>query len=249
MAAEFPGLAALGSDWRGVRVKATDDVGAAFREERVTGYRRTYALETLKDEPRLRAYRDFFWRVGVDPTKVRPAAEALLRRVIQGKPFPRINALVDGYNLASAETRIALAAFDIANLRGDLRMRRSRPGETFLGIGMEAPVTLAGVEVVCEDADRLVAIYPYRDADASKVTPATRDVRVLACGVPGIFHEALREAAAVAANTVMRFCGGNTGGAGGGGGGGPHVPPAWFSFPGGLRVAPDRGPPCFPPVG
>src|SRR5207245_9542815 len=93
----------------------------------------------VNDAPRPRAYRDFFCRVGVDPTKVRPAAEALLRRVIQGKPFPRINALVDGYNLASAETRIALAAFDIANLRGDLRMRRSRPGETFLGIGMRHP--------------------------------------------------------------------------------------------------------------
>ena len=212
LAAEFPGLEALAFDVTGLRVKPTDDVGAALIEERVTGYRRTYALETLKDEPRLRAYRDFFWRVGVDPTKVRPAAEALLRRVIQGKPFPRINALVDAYNLASAETRIALAAFDIANLRGDLRMRRSRPGETFLGIGMEAPVTLTGVEVVCEDADRLVAIYPYRDAEASKVTPATRDVRFLVCGVPGISHEALREAAAVAANTVIRFCGGTTDG-------------------------------------
>ena len=95
LAAEFSGLEALVFDVTGLRVKPTDDVGAAFIEERVTGYRRTYALETLKDEPRLRAYRDFFWRVGVDPTKVRPAAEALLRRVIQGKPFPRINALVD----------------------------------------------------------------------------------------------------------------------------------------------------------
>jgi len=141
-------------------------------------------------------------------TKVRPAAEALLRRVTQGKPFPRINALVDAYNLASAETRIALAAFDKANLRGELRMRRSRSGETFLGIGMEGPVTLTGVEVVCEDADRLVAIYPYRNADASKVTSDTRDVCFLVCGVPGIAHEALREAAATAANLVTRFCGG-----------------------------------------
>src|SRR2546426_101367 len=228
LAAEFPGLEALEFDVTGLRVKPTDDAGAAFIEERVTDYRRTYALETLKDEPRLRAYRDFFWRVGVDPTKVRPAAEALLRRVIQGKPFPRINALVDAYNLASAETRIELAAFDMANLRGDLRMRRSRPGETFLGIGMEAPATLTGVEVVCEDADRLVAVYPYRDADASKVTSGTHDVRFLVCGVPGISHDTLREAAVVAANTVIRFCGGTTRGRRGGGGGGqtgqPHPP-------------------------
>src|SRR5256886_3816626 len=235
LAAEFPGLEALVFVVTDLRVKPTDDVGAAFIEERVTGYRRTYGLETLKDEPRLRAYGAFFWRVGVDPTKIRPAAEALLRRVIRGKPFPRINALVDAYNLASAETRIALAAFDIANLRGDLRMRRSRPGETFLGIGMEAPVTLTGVEVVCEDADRLVAIYPYRDADASKGTPATRDVRFLLCGVPGSSHEALREAAEVAANTVIRFCGVTTGGPGGGGRDEPRVPPDRPASPGGCR--------------
>ena len=212
LAAEFPGLEALQFDATRLRIGPTEDAGAMFIEERLAAYRRTYVLETLKDEPRLRAYRDFFWRVGVDPTKVRPAAEALLRRVTQGKPSPRINALVDAYNLASAETRIALAAFDKAKLNGDLRMRRSQLGETFLGIGMQAPVALTGVEVVCEDADRLVAIYPYRDSEASRVTPATRDVRFLVCGVPGISHEALREAAAVAANTVMRFCGGTADG-------------------------------------
>jgi len=208
LAAEFPGLEALEFDATRLRIGPTEDAGAMFIEERLAAYRRTYVLETLKDEPRLRAYRDFFWRVGVDPTKVRPAAEALLRRVIQGKPFPRINALVDAYNLASAETRIALAAFDKAKLKGDLRMRRSRLGETFLGIGMQAPVALTGVEVVCEDADRLVAIYPYRDADASRATSETHDVRLLVCGVPGISNEALQGAGAVATSLVTRFCGG-----------------------------------------
>src|SRR2546425_4729830 len=208
LAAEFPGLEALQFDATRLRIGPTEDAGAMFIEEGRAGYPGTYALETLKDEPRLRAYRDFFWRVGVDPTKVRPAAEALLRRVIQGKPFPRINALVDAYNLASVETRIALAAFDKAKLRGDLRMRRSRLGEEFLGIGMQAPLALTGVEVVCEDADRLVAIYPYRDADASRATSETHDVRLLVCGVPGISNEALQGAGAVATSLVTRFCGG-----------------------------------------
>lgn len=208
LASVFPGLEALLLDVRGLRVEPASEGLGAFIEERSADYRRRYVLETLKDEPRLRAYRDFFWRVGVDPTKIRPAPEALLRRVIQGKPFPRINPLVDAYNLASVETRIAIAAFDQAKVRGDFVMRRSRPGETFLGIGMEAPITLAGVEVVCEDADRLVAIYPYRDAESSKVTSATSDVRFLVCGVPGIPDDALREAAAVAADLVTRYCGG-----------------------------------------
>src|SRR2546427_6186444 len=88
LAAEFPALEALQFDATRLRIGPTEDAGAMFIEERLATYRRTYVLETLKDEPRLRAYRDFFWRVGVDPTKVRPAAEALLRRVIQGSPFP-----------------------------------------------------------------------------------------------------------------------------------------------------------------
>ena len=208
LAAEFPGLEALAFEVRGLRVEAASDALAAFGEACAARHRQAYALASLKDEPRLRAYRDFFWRVGIDPTKVRPAAEALLRRVLQGKPLPRINTLVDAYNLASMEARVALAAFDRAHLRGDLRMRRGLGGESFLGIGMGAPVALTGVEVVLEDADRLVAIYPYRDADAGRVTLETRDVLFLACGVPGVPPEALREAASLTSEYVTRFCGG-----------------------------------------
>ena len=42
-----------------------------------------------------------FHRLGVDPTKTRPASEALLRRVLQGKGLPRIHPAVDVCNLAS----------------------------------------------------------------------------------------------------------------------------------------------------
>ncbi len=208
LAAEFPGLEALAFEVRGIRVEAASDPLAAHVGEECLRYRRTYVLETLKDEPRLRAYRDFFWRVGIDPTKTRPAAEALLRRVLQGKPLPRINAFVDAYNLASMETRIALAAFDLAKIRGPVRMRRARAGEAFAGIGMGAPAVLTGAEVVCEDDERLVAIYPHRDAEASKVTLGTTDVLCLACGVPGIAEDALRESAEFTAMLVTRFCGG-----------------------------------------
>ncbi len=63
-------------------------------------------LEGLKDEPIFRTYRDFFWTMGVDPTKVRPAAEALIRRILVGRSMPRINTVVDAYNLASMTTHI-----------------------------------------------------------------------------------------------------------------------------------------------
>jgi DNA/RNA-binding domain of Phe-tRNA-synthetase-like protein len=41
-----------------------------------------YNIEILKDDPTVRAYRDLYWKLGIDPTKTRPSGEALLRRVL-----------------------------------------------------------------------------------------------------------------------------------------------------------------------
>lgn len=37
--------------------------------------RAKYTIETLKDNPTVRAYRDFYWRLGIDPTKTRPSVK------------------------------------------------------------------------------------------------------------------------------------------------------------------------------
>ncbi len=202
----FPGLDAHLVEVGGLRVRDRDERLDAFVPLLVREFREHLRLETLKDEPHLRAYRDFYWRVGIDPTKIRPASEALLRRVLQGKELPRINTLVDAYNLASMKTSIAIAAFDAAHTHGDIRMRLARGGESFLGIGMEAPVVLKGVEVVCEDDEGLVAIYPYRDAHRTRVTTATTETVFMTCGVPGIDTPALVAAAGTTQEFVERFC-------------------------------------------
>ncbi len=202
----FPGLDAHLVEVGGLRVRDRDERLDAFVPTLVQEFHEHLQLETLKDEPHLRAYRDFYWRVGIDPTKIRPASEALLRRVLQGKELPRINTLVDAYNLASMKTRIAIAAFDAARIHGDFHMRLAHAGETFLGIGMDAPVVLKGVEVVCEDDEGLVAIYPYRDAHRTRATTETTATYFMTCGVPGIERDALVESAAVTLELVERFC-------------------------------------------
>ena len=203
----FEGLDAVPFLLEGVRVASERADLEAYKAEVVERVRIAYTLETLKDVPELRAYRDFFWRVGIDPTKTRPAAEALIRRILGGKPLPKINTLVDAYNLASIETRIALAAFDVATFRGDLVMRMARAGEEFLGIGMKKPVVLTGHEVVNVDDVGPIAIYPYRDSARTAVTLSTRATVFLVCGVPGIHRETLLDAQAVTRDLVLRFCG------------------------------------------
>lgn len=204
----FPQLRVLTRQIRGVKVERKNKELEGFKDQVMKQVRERYDLESLRDLPVFRAYRDFFWRVGIDPTKNRPAAEALIRRILRGKTIPCINTLVDAYNVASIQTEIALAAFDAGKLKGDLLMRFAVGGEEFLGIGMEKPLILQGGEIVISDGEKLVAIYPHRDADNTKVTEATKDVLLLVCGVPGIPEATLLKATRVAVEYITKFCGG-----------------------------------------
>lgn len=204
----FPGLRVLTYRIRGVKVARRNAELERCRKEVVEQVKARYDLESLKDVPAFRAYRDFFWRVRIDPTKNRPAAEALIRRILRGRALPSINTLVDAYNVASIKTEVALAAFDVDKLDGALRMRVADAGDEFVGIGMTEPLRLQGGEIVVSDAEKLVAIYPHRDAERTKITETTRIVLLMVCGVPGIGEEALLDAARVAKEYIIEFCGG-----------------------------------------
>ncbi len=204
----FPNLAAYILHIKNVKIQKRDAELEKFKVKVMKQVREEYNLDSVKDQPIFRAYRDFFWRVGIDPTKNRPAAEALIRRILGGRTIPCINTLVDAYNLASIKSRVALATFDADKLEGDFLMRFAEEGEQFLGIGMEKPMTLKGGEIVVSDEEKLVAIYPYRDADNTKVTEKTENVTIMVCGAPGINGKTLENASQVALEYIIHFCDG-----------------------------------------
>ena len=204
----FPDLDALTLDIQGVIIKKKDAELENFKQEVSDNIRNDYTLESVKDHPTFRPYRKFFWGIGIDPTKIRPAAEALTRRILAGKPLPRINTLVDAYNLASIKTRIALATFDADKLEGKILMRFAEENEQIVGIGMDKPFVMKGGEIVLSDEKKLIAVYPYRDADNTKVTESTKNVSIVVCGVPGISKEMLESASKITLEYVTRFCSG-----------------------------------------
>ena len=207
----FPDLTVLTLHINGVNIQKKIPELEKFKVEVTRQVINQYTLETVKNHPTFRAYRDFFWSIKIDPTKIRPAAEALIRRILAGKKLPCINTLVDAYNLASIKGRIALATFDADRLHGDLLMRFAEEGEQFVGIGMQKPLVLKGGEILVSDEKKLVAIYPYRDADNTKVTEKTENIMMLVCGVPGIPKQDLENASQLALDNITRFCDGKKG--------------------------------------
>jgi DNA/RNA-binding domain of Phe-tRNA-synthetase-like protein len=100
-------------------------------------------IEGLSDARRL--YRAF----GIDPTSTRPSSEALLRRILQGKSFPSINAAVDVCNLCSATFLLPIGLYDAAKIRGTVTLRRGSPGESYPGIRKDV-VNVAGRPVLVD---------------------------------------------------------------------------------------------------
>jgi DNA/RNA-binding domain of Phe-tRNA-synthetase-like protein len=209
----FPGICVAEGDIRSVQIALEDPRLDSLKQEIIRVITSRYTLEQVKDEPVFRAYRDFFWSVGVDPTKIRPASEALIRRILSGGKLPGINTAVDAYNLASACSGIPIAAFDADTLTGDLTLRFAHDGEQFLGIGMEKPMMLKKNQVIMTDEEQIIAIYPYRDSDSTKVTVRTRNIRIITCGVPGIESARLIEAYNLVADYLKKYAGGISEGA------------------------------------
>jgi DNA/RNA-binding domain of Phe-tRNA-synthetase-like protein len=140
--------------------------------------------ETMKDHPILKAYRDFFWKLGIDPTKIRPAGEALIRAAFH-RGLPKINPIVDAMNIASAMTGIPMSSFDYRIIEGDFEVRFANAGEMYYP-HTGANKQLNGNEVVLVNNENILCIYPYRDSKFALIRDDTSKVITVSYGVPGV---------------------------------------------------------------
>ena len=168
-----------------------------------------YSLDNLGENTTIRALRQFYWRIGIDPTKKRPSSEALIRRILRGNSFPRINCIVDSGNLASLTTLVPVGLYDLDKIPepNKIILRRALPGEVFEPIGGK-PVVLKGGEPVMASGDIIVFLYPYRDSVKTMISDNTRRVLIVAAGVPGIDDKQVIKTVELVSEYITRFCGG-----------------------------------------
>jgi len=177
---------------KGVEVKEADDEVEALLREAEEGARARLTLESLKEDPKVRAYRKFMWDMGIDPTKVRPSSEALARRALRGR-LPRINSLVDLGNAISLKYLVPIGIYDLDNVVGNMTLRRAERGEPFEPIGSD-PFELKGIEIVLADEKGPMHLFPYRDSRRTMVTLNTKNALVAGAGVPGVPEEDVEKA-------------------------------------------------------
>ena len=166
-------------------------------------YRQTLTTETLKEMSSIAATRQVYRACGKDPSRYRPASEALIRRMLQGKQLYQIDTLVDLINLASIAYGYSIGGFDADKFVGDtLTLGIGREGEPYEGIG-RGMINIHGLPVY-RDAQGGVGT-PTSDNERTKIDLNTRHLLVLINGYDGN-AERVRENARYILSLLRRYC-------------------------------------------
>jgi len=125
------------------------------------------------ESPQVETVRKAYKALGKDPARYRGSAEALLRRIVAGKGFPQINAVVDIINLVSVESRLPVGLYDLGHVTGEIVFRAGRAGETYKGIG-KYDLNLEGLPVFADNAGPHGSATS--DSERTMVTAQTKEV-------------------------------------------------------------------------
>ncbi|XOU94691.1 MAG: B3/4 domain-containing protein [Candidatus Kerfeldbacteria bacterium] len=95
------------------------------------------SIEQSLHLPPVEALRSAYKALGKDPSRYRSSAEALLRRIIQGKGLYQINTIVDINNLVSLETMHSVGSYSLDKLNSPIEFGVGNSDEQYKGIGKE----------------------------------------------------------------------------------------------------------------
>lgn len=168
-----------------------------------TKFKVELTTETLKDISGIAATRRVYRACGKDPSRYRPASEALIRRVLQGKALYQIDTLVDLINLASMAFGYSIGGFDADKFVGNtLTLGIGKEGEPYEGIG-RGMINIHGLPVYRDEIGGVGT--PTSDHERTKITIDTTHLLVLINGYDG--NEAsVRQNAEFIQQLLQKFC-------------------------------------------
>jgi DNA/RNA-binding domain of Phe-tRNA-synthetase-like protein len=158
------------------REAGAEDRLAQLRSQTVAGVRERLTLDGLAAHPTVAAMRRLFKAAGCDPTRYRPASEALLRRVLKGEDLPAISPLVDINNCLSLELAVPCCVMRDGSFTPPLLWRTGRPGESYQSL--RGPFNLEGKPLLL-DADGPIDA-PISGNEKVKVAPETQKAWLVA---------------------------------------------------------------------
>lgn len=132
-------------------------------------------LEQIASHPVIAATRRAYKACGKDPSRYRPSAEALRRRVVKGAALYYINTTVDIINCLSLKSGFSISAFDAEKICEFILWDIGRPGEIIASLG-RGDLNAEGLPVM-RDAAGIIG-SPTSDCRRTGITETTQAILV-----------------------------------------------------------------------
>lgn len=120
-------------------------------------------VEDINKFTPISATRHTYKKLGKDPNRYRPSAEALRRRILKGNELYKINTLVDAINLISLKTGYSIGGFDARLIQGNLELGVGQKDEKF--------------EAIARGLLNIEGLPVYRDSVGGIGTPTSDEER------------------------------------------------------------------------
>lgn len=131
----------------------------------------------IKELEEILYYRDTFKNLDINPNKFMNSIEAMLTRVSKGKGLPSISPVVDLGNTVSLKYILPLGAHDIDTLDGDIEVRFSKKGDTFIPLGCEETEVLDDGELIyCAGNNVRTRRWIWRQSEQGKITNDSKNI-------------------------------------------------------------------------
>lgn len=164
--------AAKGVDNRAPNAKIT-----ALLDQQVQAFASANAEANLRELPGIRACREAFQALGMNPNKFLCSIEALSKRVQKGSGLPHINSIVDLGNALSLQYLLPMGAHDVDRLEDGIQVRFSTPEDHFLPMGETSPESMPAGELVYVSGHTVkTRRWIWRQSDDGKITEETSHV-------------------------------------------------------------------------
>ncbi|MFA6549949.1 MAG: phenylalanine--tRNA ligase beta subunit-related protein [Candidatus Gracilibacteria bacterium] len=168
-----------------------------------------YNLETLKEEPKIHAWRNAYSAFGAKPKKHTCSVENLYRMILEGVQLRHINKVVDIYNYISLKHMVPVGGDDTDKIDGDITLRFAKSDEPFIKLNSaEIDHPNEGEVVYADDKEILCRRWNWRECDKSKMTEQTKNVTLVIEGLSPVSKEDIQLITEELGKLVEKFCGG-----------------------------------------
>ena len=192
-----------------IRNFKTNNDFETYLQEELKKIKDYWADKNYKEDFVFVGFKELHEKIGRSNRKFPASPAALLSRFLETGKFPRINMLVDIYNLISLKTRLALGAHNIDNIQGNITLRLTKGDEKFLPLGSKELVPVPSNEYsYIDDGNNIICRMEVLQVEPTKTTLDSTDIFLIVQGNKNTTKEYVMSGASEVISIITKYCGG-----------------------------------------